>query len=177
MFHDGIDLPDFAAFPLLDSEQGRANLAVMIPRTSTWQSAWARASWWTLPRGERTWTGAPDSGTTPSDLQASTTPVEFVSHLARQRPALASVVNGVVGPRGDGYVVGATMSAPEAAAYHGLQARSFAEAGAAMMSAITMTYAEEGIGIAVPLPPSVCRSSFRSRSRPMGDCRRGKSAG
>ena len=54
----------------------------------------------------------------------------------------------MVGPRGDGYVVGATMSASEAAAYHGLQARSFAEAGAAMMTAVTMTYAEEGIGVA-----------------------------
>ena len=58
------------------------------------------------------------------------------------------MVNGVIGPRGDGYVVGATMSAAEAAAYHGLQARSFAEAGAEMISAITMTYADEAIGIA-----------------------------
>ena len=40
------------------------------------------------------------------------------------------------------------MSASEAAAYHGLQARAFAEAGAEMVSAITMTYAEEAIGIA-----------------------------
>ena len=40
------------------------------------------------------------------------------------------------------------MSAAEAAAYHGLQARAFAEAGAQMMSAITMTYAEEAIGVA-----------------------------
>jgi S-methylmethionine-dependent homocysteine/selenocysteine methylase len=61
---------------------------------------------------------------------------------------VATVINGVIGPRGDGYVVGATMSASEAAAYHGLQARSFADAGAQMISAITLTYAEEAIGIA-----------------------------
>ena len=35
----------------------------------------------------------------------------------------------------------------EAAAYHGLQARAFAEAGAAMMTAVTMTYADEAIGV------------------------------
>ncbi len=56
-------------------------------------------------------------------------------------------MNGVIGPRGDGYVVGTTMSASEAAAYHGLQARAFADAGAEMISAITMTYTEEAIGI------------------------------
>ncbi len=74
--------------------------------------------------------------------------VEFVTALADERPNLQRIVNGVIGPRGDGYVVGATMSASEAAAYHGLQARAFAEAGAEMISAITMTYAEEAIGIA-----------------------------
>ena len=40
------------------------------------------------------------------------------------------------------------MSASEAAAYHGLQARAFAEAGAAMMTAVTMTYVDEAIGVA-----------------------------
>jgi homocysteine S-methyltransferase len=60
---------------------------------------------------------------------------------------VTAVINGVIGPRGDGYVVDATMSASEAAAYHGLQARAFAEAGAHMISAITMTYAEEAIGV------------------------------
>src|SRR5688500_486765 len=27
LFHQGLDLPDFAAFPLLDTEEGRASLA------------------------------------------------------------------------------------------------------------------------------------------------------
>src|SRR6478736_5264567 len=50
--------------------------------------------------------------------------VEFVSELATNGPGdpVAHVVDGVIGPRGDGYVVGQTMSAAEAAAYHGLQA-------------------------------------------------------
>ena len=63
-------------------------------------------------------------------------------------PDVAVVVNGAVGPRGDGYVIDTVMSAAEATDYHGLQARAFADAGADMMSAITMTYADEAIGVA-----------------------------
>ena len=75
--------------------------------------------------------------------------VEFVRELATSGPGgpVEHVVDGVIGPRGDGYVIGETMSASEAAAYHGLQARAFAEAGAAMMTAVTMTYVDEAIGV------------------------------
>jgi homocysteine S-methyltransferase len=57
------------------------------------------------------------------------------------------VRNGVIGPRGDGYVVGTAMSADEAASYHALQARAFADAGAEMVTAVTMTYSAEAVGI------------------------------
>lgn len=58
------------------------------------------------------------------------------------------MVNGAIGPRGDGYIVGETMSIAEAAGYHELQVAAFAEAGAEMITAVTMTYVEEAIGIA-----------------------------
>jgi homocysteine S-methyltransferase len=70
-----------------------------------------------------------------------------VRDVADRHSDVPVVVNGAVGPRGDGYVVGTAMSVPEATAFHGLQARAFAEAGADMMSAITMTYVEEAVGI------------------------------
>jgi S-methylmethionine-dependent homocysteine/selenocysteine methylase len=148
VFRDGIDLPDFAAFPLLDTETGRAALAGyygpyldlaerlglgMVVDTPTWR---ANLDW-----GARL-------GYDPVSLSAvNRRGVEFVSELAGRRPAVPTVINGVIGPRGDGYVVGGTMSPSEGAAYHGLQARSFAEAGAQMISAITMTYAAEAIGV------------------------------
>ena len=149
VFVDGIDLPDFAAFRLLDSDAGRAALrryyspyldlaeqhgAGFVIDTPTWRAS--------LDWGARL-------GYDPIRLAAvNRRAVEFVTALADERPGLQRVVNGVIGPRGDGYVIGATMSSSEAAAYHGLQARAFAEAGAEMISAITMTYAEEAIGIA-----------------------------
>ena len=57
------------------------------------------------------------------------------------------LVNGVVGPRGDGYRPEALMTAEEAEAYHAPQIAAFRDAGADMVSAITMNYTEEAIGI------------------------------
>jgi len=150
VFHHGIDLPDFAAFPLLDTEAGRAALAMyyqpyldlgrrlgapVVVDTPTWR---ANLDW-----GARL-------GYDAIRLAAvNRRAVEFVSELATNGPGdpVEHVVDGVIGPRGDGYVVGETMSPSEAAAYHGLQARAFAEAGAAMTTAVTMTYVDEAIGV------------------------------
>jgi homocysteine S-methyltransferase len=151
VYLNGIDLPDFAAFPLLDSDTGRNALAAyyepylalgrrldlpVVVDTPTWRAS--------LDWGARL-------GYDAIRLAAvNRHAVEFVRELATSdtgRP-LSYVVDGVVGPRGDGYVVGEAMSASEAAAYHGLQARAFAEAGAAMMTAVTMTYVDEAIGVA-----------------------------
>jgi homocysteine S-methyltransferase len=148
VYVDGIDLPDFAAFPLLDTAEGRDALrryygayldlaeqreVGFVIDTPTWRAS--------LDWGARL--GYDAIGLAAINRRA----VEFVTALADERPDVQRIVNGVIGPRGDGYVVGDTMSASEAAAYHGLQARAFAEAGAEMISAITMTYAEEAIGI------------------------------
>jgi S-methylmethionine-dependent homocysteine/selenocysteine methylase len=57
------------------------------------------------------------------------------------------VVSGCVGPRGDGYVPGESMSEMEAETYHREQIGAFAEAGADMVTAITMTNTPEAIGV------------------------------
>jgi len=149
IFHTGIDLPDFAAFPLVDSGAGRAALADyytpylaladrlrtgIVLDTPTWR---ASLDW-----------GARLGYDSTRIAELNRAAVGFVRGLATDRPSVPAVINGVIGPRGDGYVVGSLMSADEAAAYHGLQARAFAEAGADMITAVTMTYAEEAIGIA-----------------------------
>jgi S-methylmethionine-dependent homocysteine/selenocysteine methylase len=58
------------------------------------------------------------------------------------------VVSGCVGPRGDGYDPGAVMSADEAQDYHARQIGTFAETQADMVTAVTMTNANEAIGVA-----------------------------
>ena len=57
------------------------------------------------------------------------------------------VVSGVIGPRGDGYVAGERPQLGEAADYHRGQVESFAEAGADLVEALTMTTPQEAAGI------------------------------
>jgi len=58
------------------------------------------------------------------------------------------VLSGCVGPRGDGYVPSQTMSEAEAQDYHAAEIRTFADTAADMVTAITMNYAEEAMGLA-----------------------------
>ena len=57
------------------------------------------------------------------------------------------VISGCLGPRGDGYIPTNAMTAEEAAAYHQPQIATFKDAGADLVTAITMNYVEEAIGI------------------------------
>jgi S-methylmethionine-dependent homocysteine/selenocysteine methylase len=161
LFQEGIDLPEFAAFPLLADQSGRDALTRyygayqdiaerdgvgIVLDTATWR---ANADWGTR------------LGWSLDDLSAiNRTAVDFIRDLADRRPGTPAVLNGVIGPRGDGYVVGAAMSAEEAKRYHLLQARAFAEAGADLITSVTMTYVDEAIGIveaarAVGLPVAI----------------------
>ena len=148
VFHEGIDLPDFAAFPLLGDEAGRAALRAyyepyieaarrngvdMVIDTPTWR---ANLDW-----GIR-------QGITSDELAAvNIEAARFVRSLQPDIDGPIRLVNGVIGPRGDGYVVGQTMTPTEAAHYHALQARAFAQADIDLITAVTMTYADEAIGV------------------------------
>ncbi len=149
VFHDGLDLPDFAAFPLLDSPEGRQTLR----RYYQPYLAIAEAREVGIVVDTPTWRANPDWGTRlgyDRDALAAVnrSAVRMMSELAEQAPSVATIINGAIGPRGDGYVVGETMSPVESASYHSLQIRAFAEAGADMVTAVTMTYVAEAVGIA-----------------------------
>lgn len=60
----------------------------------------------------------------------------------------AMVISGCIGPRGDGYNPATWMGEDEAEAYHSGQIAAFAETDADLVSALTMTYQEEAIGVA-----------------------------
>ena len=148
VFLDGIDLPDFAAFPLLDSDDGRAHLDRYF--TPYLDIAERHGSGFILDSA--TWRANPDWGPRLGYDEGALAAVnrravEYAAGLAESRPSIPCVIDGVVGPRGDGYVVGEIMTADQAASYHSLQAKAFADAGAQMMTAVTMTYAAEAIGV------------------------------
>jgi homocysteine S-methyltransferase len=58
------------------------------------------------------------------------------------------LVSGCVGPKGDGYAVEETLTAEEAQRYHAPQVGLLADEGVDLVSALTLTYAGEAVGIA-----------------------------
>jgi homocysteine S-methyltransferase len=148
IFHAGIDLPAFAAFPLLDRADGRAALEryfepyFELARRSGARFQLDTATW----RASRDWGEQVGYDRAALD-RVNRGAVAFARALAAGHPDVAVRVNGVVGPRGDGYVAGERMAPGDAQAYHADQIGSFAAAGADVISAITMTYADEAVGI------------------------------
>ena len=152
IFNDGLELPDFAAFDLLRRPGGEPALrkyfrayariaarfeAGLILESATWR---ASADW-----GLRL-------GYDPRDLD----------HMNRRAIALlegirdelketstVTVISGCIGPRGDGYQPTRVMGIEEARGYHHAQIDALAATAADMVSAITMNYAQEAVGIAL----------------------------
>jgi homocysteine S-methyltransferase len=150
IFNRGVDLPYFASFVLLDSEQGldtlrswyRSHAEVarqagtgFVLESPTWRSS---ADW-----GDRL-------GLSAADLDAiNRAAVELVAQMrAEWAGGAPAVVSGCLGPRGDGYQPAERMSAEQARVYHAPQLESFAAAGVDHATAMTIGYPEEAIGIA-----------------------------
>lgn len=151
VFHEGFDLPYFAAFPLLDTEPGRAALDAyyrkylaiavkartgFILESATWRAHrdYAEKLGYSISETER----------------VNGDGIRMLKALREQyeTPHTPILISGCVGPRGDAYQTGNRMTPYEAEHYHRAQIASLAAAGADMVSAFTMNYAEETIGFA-----------------------------
>jgi len=146
IFHEGIDLPCFASFPLLGDEGGRAALR----RYFTPFLDIAEQHGLPFVLDTATWRANPDWGArlgfdAGSLAAANRDAVEFARQLAEGRRKVT--INGVVGPRGDGYVPGERMTPDEAAEYHARQIGVLCDAGAERITALTLTYPDEATGI------------------------------
>jgi len=151
IFHEGVELPDFAAFDLLRTPEGEAALRKyfrtyaelarrlgtgLILESATWR---ASADW-----GRKL--GYDAAALADANRRAIALLEEVRDELATHRTPV--VVSGCVGPRGDGYVPDRAMSEREAEDYHREQIATFAGSAADMACAITMNYAGEAAGIA-----------------------------
>ena len=150
IFDDGLDLPDFAAFVLLDDPAGRAALVRYFERYAE-IAVRDRVG---IVLESATWRANPDwaarLGYSPERLdEANRAAIRMLADIRSrfETPETPVVISGCIGPRGDGYRADALMNADEAASYHERQARVLAEAGADLLTAITMTYPDEAIGI------------------------------
>jgi homocysteine S-methyltransferase len=145
-YREGFELPCFAAFPLVSHARGRDAIARYFDRFLA--LAGERGVEFVLDTA--TWRANPDWGARlgygRDDLAAANRhAAAFAQQLAARGERVT--VNGVVGPRGDGYAVSSRMSADEAASYHEWQVAVLADAGVKRITALTLTYPEEAIGV------------------------------
>jgi S-methylmethionine-dependent homocysteine/selenocysteine methylase len=150
VFYKGIDLPEFASFPLLDDEAGRKALddcvrpyfelarkhgVGMINETLTW-------------RASRDW--AQKLGISAADLERLTRKAddEVVAYRNEfESNANPVVISGSIGPRGDAYNPDRALGIEEAERYHAEQIGVFRNTEVDLVSAMTLTHVEEAIGI------------------------------
>jgi S-methylmethionine-dependent homocysteine/selenocysteine methylase len=150
IFDEGIALPDFASFILLEDPTGvevlrayyRSYLEIaaqhgvgIVLDTPTWR---ANPDW-----GDRLGYSAAEL----ADVdRRGVALLEELRATANGVPHV--IISGCIGPRGDGYRVDTEMTAEEAQRYHEPQVATFADTAADLVSALTLTYAGEAVGVA-----------------------------
>jgi homocysteine S-methyltransferase len=149
IFHDGMDLPYFAAVTLLRDEAGRARLDRYFLEHA--QVAADAGTGFIIESA--TWRASPDWGDLLGYSRAALADANrlAVESLVNVRAALETendvVVSGCIGPRGDGYDGTARMDAKQARDYHSEQIQTLAGTDADMVHAMTMTYPDEAVGV------------------------------
>jgi S-methylmethionine-dependent homocysteine/selenocysteine methylase len=149
IYHDGIELTDFAAFTVLATDEGRAALATYYDAYLTV----AEARELPIVLDTPTWRANSDWGTrlgysSERLAEVNREAVAFLRDASTGR-SVRVVVSGLIGPRGDGYIAGELMTTAEARRYHAQQVGTLAQARVDLVSALTMTYAEEAAGVAL----------------------------
>lgn len=150
VFLQNRELPLFAAFDLLSDQKGRTTLweyyrdylqlagengRHFVLETPTWR---ANPDW------------AKQLGYNTDDMvQINHAAVDMMEELRERYAGKGNkiVISGCIGPRGDGYVADQAMTPEQARQYHATQINTFADSAADMVSAMTMNYVDEAIGI------------------------------
>jgi S-methylmethionine-dependent homocysteine/selenocysteine methylase len=150
VFLQGFDLPHFAAFDLLKDEKGynairnyyRRYLEIakdaktgFILESPTWR---ANPDW--IEK-----IGYPKPAVKEINKKSIQLLVDLKGEFENEISAI--IISGCVGPRGDGYKAENKMTVEDAQHYHAEQIESFSETDVDMISAITMNYVAEAVGI------------------------------
>jgi len=150
IFKQGIDLPSFAAFVLLETADGRRRLRHYFER----HAEIARAAECGFIAEAPTWRANPDwarrLGYDSRALEAiNQSAITLLADLRDRdgREGGEYLISGCIGPRGDGYDSSELISAEAAERYHAEQIASFAFTQADLVSALTITNTAEAIGI------------------------------
>jgi homocysteine S-methyltransferase len=151
IFLEGIDLPEFAAFPLLGDESG-------IERLERYYDAYenvCREVGVGFVGEAPTWRASSKWGSVLGYDRQKLAELNHVgiSLLAKRRLGFESavgapyVLSGCIGPRDDAYRPSSFLGADEAESYHAEQIQTFAGSDTDLVSALTLTHSAEAIGI------------------------------
>src|SRR3954454_22468168 len=151
IFHEGLDLPLFAAIDLLKTEEGTEAVRryyepyLELARERGLGFVLESPTWRASPRWARE-LGYSDEELDELNRKAIALMEELRdSHGTGGAPV---VISGCIGPQDDGYSPETELSAAEAQDYHATQIGTFAGTSADMVCAVTMTYVDEAVGIA-----------------------------
>lgn len=148
IFQRQISLPDFAAFPLLESSEGRKVLTdyfrdhLRVAARASTGFVLETPTW----RANRDWGARAGYGADELD-RVNRNAVAFLRLLGSEFGSVHQIVSGTIGPRGDGYDPGALLTPQDAARYHRAQIGSFMAAGADRVTMFTATHVGEATGV------------------------------
>jgi len=148
IFNRGIDLPGFASFPLLESDEGRDILRSYLAD----QVNLAKQTGVGVLLESPTWIANRDRsagiGYKPEHLlKLNDAAIKLMAKVRDLHGDLPTILSAVVGPRGDAYAPANQMTAIEAENYHAEQIEVLSRTDADLISAHTICYTEEAIGI------------------------------
>lgn len=148
IFTQGVDLPNFASYPLLETEEGRLRLEGYFRALIET----GRENRTGVILESPTWVANRDRGATIgySPTQLADLNTVAIAHMcaAREKAGdVPTVISANVGPRNDAYAPDSQMSATEAEAYHTEQIATLAATDTDMITGYTLAYPAEAIGI------------------------------
>jgi homocysteine S-methyltransferase len=151
IFHEGLDLPYFASFDLMKNEDGIAHVRRYYERFI----AMARQRGLGFVLESPTWRANADWATklgydrqARAEINRRTIALMAQMRDEHETPQTPIVISGNIGPQGDGYSPDRMMSVNEAQDYHAEQIEVFAATDADLVSAFTLNYVNEAIGVA-----------------------------
>jgi len=148
MFNQGVDLPGFASYPLLETEDGRKLLRSYCDQLLTI----AKELGVGVILDTASWVANRDRGAAigfdPKRLKAlNLASVDLIAQAREEGGDLPTVLCAQMGPRGDGYAPIDQMTPDEAETYHSEQMETLSQSQADFVGGFTLCYPEEAIGI------------------------------
>lgn len=148
IFTQGIDLPGFASFPLLETEAGRITLKsyyrdLIELGKATGIGVILESPTWVANRDR----GAAIGYGTDKLRALNISAVALMAEVRSQMGDLPTILSANIGPRGDAYAPDEQMNSDEAEAYHVEQMAALAETEVDLISGYTLSYPAEAVGI------------------------------